>query len=109
MHLSKGHTEIVKLLLNNPRFNPDDNNNEALLVAAREDHFDVVKLLLNDSRVNPADCENRAIRTDFKNRNTNIIKLLWTDQRVKNTLKNDDIKLYNELTKKDIKKKVIEF
>jgi hypothetical protein len=35
--------------------------------------------------------------------------LLWNDQRVKNSLKKDDLELYNKLVKEDIKNKIETF
>ena len=39
----------------------------------------------------------------------NMVKLLWNDQRVKNTLKKDDLELYNKLIIQDVKNKVSVF
>ena len=47
----KGHTDIVTLLLNDPRVDPTVKKNYAISSAIENGHFDVIKLLLNDSRV----------------------------------------------------------
>tara|TARA_Y100000034_G_scaffold99524_1_gene122299 strand:- start:350 stop:610 length:261 start_codon:yes stop_codon:yes gene_type:complete len=68
-----------------------------------------VKLLLNDKRVDPSDRNNWAIRFAFKNKHFDIVNLLWQDQRIKNSLKNHDEELYNQLVKQDTKEKVDKF
>ena len=95
----------VKLLLNDNRVNPSDLNNWAIIEASMGGHTDIVKLLLNDNRVNPA-AYNWAIINASIEGHCDIVNLLWQDQRVKNSLKNDNEKLYNQLIKKDIKDKV---
>src|SRR3989304_5945772 len=53
--------EVVKLLLQDPKVDPSDQNNYAIRLASRKGHVEVVKLLLQDSRVNPSDHNNEAI------------------------------------------------
>ena len=75
--------------------------------AIKSNNIEDVKLLLNHSEVNPAYKDNWAIICAYYAKHTDIVNLLWQDQRIKDTLKNDDIDLYNELIKKDkIKEKV---
>ena len=56
-----GHTEVVKLLLSDPRVNPADDNNFFICFASKNGHLNVVKLLLSDPRVDPSDNNNQAI------------------------------------------------
>ena len=46
-----GHSEVVKLLLQDPRVDPSDDDNYAILLASDNGHSEVVKLLLQDERV----------------------------------------------------------
>ena len=41
-----GHVEIVKLLLEDPRVDPEANENAALIVACQNNQLDVVKVVL---------------------------------------------------------------
>ena len=119
--LENGLVEVVKLLLINPKINPSFRNNHCISIAAQEGLEEIVEILLIDPRVEPSSKHNQAISIakHFSNFDKpakasqktyfNIIKLLWKDQRVKNTLKNDNIKLYNELKIEDIKNKINEF
>ena len=38
-----------------------------------------------------------------------ILKLLWAEKTIKDTLKNNHIKLYNKLIKQDVENKIISF
>ena len=71
--------------------------------------LDIVELLLKNKNVNPADSSNEAITFACISGNYNAIALLWNDIRVKNTLKIDNLMLYNKLVKEDIKNKVGKF
>jgi hypothetical protein len=105
-----GYTEIVKLLLKDPRVDPSDTNNYSLLSSLERGHLETVKLLLNDSRVNPIGNSSLyyiVFSPHYKYKN--ILTLLWSDQRIKQSLKKDDIVLYNALTQQDIKNKIREF
>jgi hypothetical protein len=55
---SKGHVEVVKLLLQDKRVNPSDRNNNAVYLAAYFGRCDVLEVLLADPRVDGT----RAIR-----------------------------------------------
>ena len=48
---SKGHTDIVQLLLQDPRVDPTANDNYAFRCARANERNEVVQLLLSDSRV----------------------------------------------------------
>lgn len=84
--------EHVKLLLNDGRINPGNQNNKAIRLASQNAGGEVVKLLLNDERVNPGDdgkCDvldgcgnNTAIILAVSNRNTITVSLLLNDNRV---------------------------
>ena len=78
----KGHSEVVKLLLADPRVDPSDKHNDAIRSASEKGHSEVVKLLLADPRVDPSADKNSAIRSASQNNEYEIVKLLLADPRV---------------------------
>ena len=105
----KGYFKVVKLLLNEPSVCPAGDNNYSIRYASKNGHINLVKLLLKDERVNPAAGFNFAICKSYKNQHINIVNLLWQNKKIKNTLKKDNLELYNTLTQEDIKNKVGDF
>lgn len=87
----KGHTEIVRLLLDDSRVNPDDQSNSAIKNAVLFGRTEVVRLLLKDKRVDPSDDNNFAIERAFKDNRIEIVKILATDPKVMVKLQNDNI------------------
>jgi ankyrin repeat protein len=85
----KGLTDIVKLFLNDKRFNPADQSNKAFIGACYNGQFDIVKLLLNDKRVNPADQNNKAFIKSCINGIPYIVKLLLDNKRINPTDQNN--------------------
>ena len=77
-----GHTEVIKLLLQDGRIDPSGNDNYYIRMASQNGHTDIVKLLLQDKRVDPSDYNNSAIRGASINGHTDIVKLLLQDKRV---------------------------
>jgi hypothetical protein len=77
-----GYTEIVKLLLADPRVDPSANNNSPIKAASTHGYTEIVKLLLADPRVDPSANNNSAIRKASANGYTEIVKLLLADPRV---------------------------
>jgi ankyrin repeat protein len=86
-----GNTELVRLLLADPRVDPrvdpfqDDDTVfiEAPLTDACENgHTEVVRLLLADSRIDPSADEQVAFRSACAKGQTEIVRLLLTDPRV---------------------------
>ena len=99
---------------NNFNENNDINKLRILLnvfyVSIKNNNIENIKFFLNNSRFNPATNRNNGIRIAADNELYNIVNLLWQNQRVKDTLKKDDIDLYNELIQKDkIKEKIEDF
>lgn len=70
-----GHTDVVRLLLQDDRVNPASNSNQALLSASKRGHVGVVRLLLQDRRVEPA--INDAIRVASTYRHADVVALLF--------------------------------
>jgi len=71
-----GCTEIVKLLLDDPRVDPGANDNYAIRMAGKIGCTEIVKLLLDDPRVDPCAQRNYAIRMATKKGHTEIVELL---------------------------------
>src|SRR3972149_6208605 len=62
VYVEKGDSEVVKLLLADPRVDPSANDNNATHEASKNGHEKVVKLLLAHPRVDPSADDNYAIR-----------------------------------------------
>ncbi len=77
-----GHTEVVKLLLEDPRVDPSAQDNYAIIVASQFGHLEIVKLLLKHPRVYPGDSNNLAIGYASENGHIEIVKILLGDPRV---------------------------
>ena len=81
-NMFEGHTEVVKLLLQDKRVDPSVGNNSVIRLASQNGHTDVVKLLLQDGRVDPSNNDNCAIIWASENGHINVVKLLSQDERV---------------------------
>jgi hypothetical protein len=73
----------------------------AFLYASNKGFFEIIILLLKYTKINPSIKNNYATRYANSNGHQKILCVLWNNITVKNTLKNHDIELYNELIKKD--------
>ncbi|KAI9328150.1 ankyrin repeat-containing domain protein [Obelidium mucronatum] len=78
----RGHTHLVKLLLQDPDVQPQDLENRAFKAATHYGHFEIVKLLLGDSRVDPTVSCNYGFRFAAFEGHLEIVNLLLTDSRV---------------------------
>jgi ankyrin repeat protein len=58
----RGHLEMVKLLLSDPRVDPTDRKNDIIRIACANGHCKVVNCLLDDKRANPAAREYACLR-----------------------------------------------
>jgi hypothetical protein len=67
---------VVKLLLKDPRVDPTDNDNKALLEAIRRRRTEVVKLLLDDKRIDPNYNDNEAIKLAVDLKIAQMVELL---------------------------------
>ena len=77
-----GHSEIVKLLLQDKRADPSDQNNQAIIWASAEGRTEIVEILLKDKRVDPSAYNNQAIRLASDGGHTEIVEMLSKDKRV---------------------------
>ncbi len=78
----QGNTEIVKMLLEDPRVDPSAENNWAIQSASIHGHTEVVRLLLEDPRVDPSANNNQAIIIASLKEYKDIVKLLLEDERM---------------------------
>jgi ankyrin repeat protein len=79
-----GHTNVVKLLLVDPRIDPATRGYDyPITIASRRGHVSIVELLLADPRVDPApDSNNNPIRDASGRGLVSVVKLLLADPRV---------------------------
>ena len=105
-----GHTEVVKLLLADPKVDPSASNNDAIRWASQNGHTEVVKLLLTDHRVDPATWNNEPIRYASQNGHAEVVKLLLADPRVDPSAENNyAIKLATRNGHSEVVKLLLEY
>jgi ankyrin repeat protein len=78
-----GHIEIVDLLLNDERIDPNWNVGKPLSAATGGGHIGVVELLLNDERIKPSENGSQSLCSACAGGYLDIVKLLLDDGRVK--------------------------
>ena len=78
---AQGHTNVVKILLDDGRADPACKYNLCIQTASLHGHADVVKLLLADQRVNPEDRMSRSLRLASLYRRPEVVRLLLDDGR----------------------------
>ncbi len=86
---ANGHTEIVKLLLDDPRVDPSVLFNEAIMDASANGHTEIVKLLLEDSRVDPSAGNNYSIHMASVFKYSDIVRLLLGSNKINMKAKED--------------------
>ena len=79
---SMHYSEVLKILLEDPRVDPSANDNFALRLASAEGHTEVVRILLADERVDPSAKDNEALRWASSEGHTEVVNLLLADPRV---------------------------
>lgn len=82
-----GNIDTVRNLINSGLVNPSEQNNYAVICAARDNRIEVIKELIKDERVDASDDNNKAIRIAYKNGNYDIVKILFDIEKVNNKLK----------------------
>ena len=81
-----GFTEIVRVLLKDPRIHPESgfviyDQNDAIKIACCNGHPDIVQLLLEDGRSNPGSENNYCIKIASQRGHSSIVKMLLKDGR----------------------------
>ena len=104
-----GDIETIKAIINNKRFDITEHIASGIISAAENGYVDIVELFLSDDRLNPLQSHSWAITQANKLKHYNVVTLLWRKTNVKDTLKNDNINLYNKLIQEDIQNKVSKF
>lgn len=94
--LVAGSVDIVDLLLEDKRSDPSLNNNGAIISA-----YDVLNEMLLEV--------NKDGDFEYIENLEKIILSFWNDNRVRSTIQKDNVKLYNQMMKKEIKEKISNF
>ena len=76
------HSEIVSILLKDPRVNPKSDDSWCVLIAATNNCIKTMKVLIKDGRIDPSVRGNLALSRAIKKGYTEIAKLLLKDSRV---------------------------
>ena len=79
---AKGYVDILRVLLNDRRFNPSEPNNMAIRTACEHGHVKCVEILLNDMRVDPTDCSNDALISACETGQYEVVSVLLKDKRI---------------------------
>jgi len=77
-----GHTEIVRLLLQDGRCDPSDSGGDALIFACTHGHAEIAEMLIADERCDPSTYENAALVAAARAGDIPIIKMILQDSRV---------------------------
>lgn len=80
--VSRGSTEIVKLILNDKRSNASACDNEAIQQACKNGYPEIVELLLKEPTVNPATNLSQCLKDACENGHLKVVKMLLADGRV---------------------------
>jgi hypothetical protein len=78
---SKGHTEVVRVLLEDGRADPAWNDNQVLRTAIVRDRVAIVRLLLADGRADPGTGCSYPLRLAALSRRHEVLQLLLEDGR----------------------------
>ncbi|KAJ3216432.1 hypothetical protein HDU67_009486 [Dinochytrium kinnereticum] len=76
-----GHTQLLTLLLADPRLNPSINNNYLLRRISVKGDLPIFNLLLTDPRVSPTSWRNESLRNACKHGHVDIVRALLRDGR----------------------------
>jgi ankyrin repeat protein len=107
--IENGHLEVLKLLFEDSRTKTQIEIRDYFLnTAAKRGYLEIIKLLLNLNLSPILEC-NTPISEAFKNQHNHIVDFLWSLKIVKETLKKDNLELYNILQKQDVKNKIEQF
>jgi len=80
--IHNGHTEVVRILLQDPRVDPSVRDQSAIRDACRLGNTELVRLLLHHPRVDPSAKEQEAIRNACVHNHFGVVRLLLSDPRV---------------------------
>jgi hypothetical protein len=107
--INNNDIESVKLLINDSQVDINRADDWAFQLCSEKGYTEIFKLLLKDERIIPYGYSNYAIRYAFQNKHFDIVRALLEKDILKKILKKNDIKLYNEIAKKLIKKNIEKF
>lgn len=78
----KGYVNILKILLDDERFNPSESHNLALRKACEGGHIHCIEVLLKDTRVDPSACHNDALISACECGQYEVVSILLKESRV---------------------------
>lgn len=78
-----GRSEILELLMSDPRVDPTVNDNISIACASMNGHPDTIKILLKNSKVDPTVHNNYALRMAIANKHSTVVDLLMKHPRVR--------------------------
>ena len=96
MASEKGHTEVVKFLLNDSKVDPSYVNNYAIWIDSKKGYFEVFETLLGYPRVDLYDLSNRTIKIASENNHLSVVKFLINNPKVLNNLSERGIRYYKK-------------
>lgn len=76
------HHDVMRVLLFDPRINPNYNSNYAIIFASQQNHAMTLSILLESPRVDPDDLDCCALGIASQHNHTEIVKLLLNDERI---------------------------
>jgi hypothetical protein len=104
-----GYTDIVKLLLSNPKINPSNHYQWSILNAVEKGHFDIVVLLLKDSRMDTSDFFDTCIEYSSRNKDYKTFNLIWEYHKINKKNCSEDLQTYEQLKKNNTWNKINDF
>ena len=107
--VNQGNPEVVEFIFNHEKFVDSDALLDIIISAIRLKHFDIALILIKDKRIALEQMENIIITTAIMFESDEITDFVWKDKKVRKTLKNDNLKLYQELLKKDMANQILNF
>lgn len=107
--VNQGNIEVVEFIFNHEKFVDSDALIDIIISAIRLKHFDIALILIKDKRIALEKMKNIIIITAIMFESDEITDFVWKDKKVRKTLKNENLKLYQELLKKDMDNKILNF
>ena len=106
-----GHTETVRMLLEDRRVDPTTGNNRAITMAAKRGHTEIVRELLKDGRADPNARNGWVIILAAGKGHTKVLRMLLEDERVNptNMVNNEAIRWATENGHTEIVKEFVKW
>lgn len=79
---ANGHTDIVRLLLEEGEAEPSVRNSMSIRLASENGHAEIVHLLLVDGRADPTALDNYCLKQAIEERRMEVVRILLEDDRI---------------------------